>query len=109
MTLTVLTDPKSIKAARKRAIFFQDESKTVRINPSFHQPDGDFFHFARKFFVLTKKDLAWSSAGISKLHLRRMSLTLVSTLIWQGLNILNSNSSKSRKLIPPRLRVNEAD
>src|SRR5882672_12931378 len=42
MTLTVLTDPKSIKAARKRAIFFQDESKTVRINPSFHQPDGDF-------------------------------------------------------------------
>jgi hypothetical protein len=46
--------------------------------------DGDFFDsLSSESFI--EKDLAWSPEGISKLHLLRMSLTLVSTLIWCGL------------------------
>ena len=44
MTLSVLSDLKSIKAAGKPAIFFQDGLKNVQLNPSFHPPDRDFCH-----------------------------------------------------------------
>jgi len=44
MTLSVLSDLKSIKGAGKPAIFFQDGLKTAQLNPSFHPPDRDFCH-----------------------------------------------------------------